>query len=153
MAHIPRYAFRPQARLAADAGVSRSAVSRFLSGESNPSFALAMAVIQALERHLGRRIDPRDIVGLGDDWPTPTACELCGCPGCLPQEAYTPDDRIRPEYRNLAPGRWSLGRSPTGEVILLPCSGGSESASHADRTGQSPPSNPTEPSLTQPNAS
>ena len=47
MAHTARYSIRGQARLAEDAGVSRSAVCRFLPGQANPSFALVMVLIVA----------------------------------------------------------------------------------------------------------
>jgi hypothetical protein len=47
--HIPRYSFQGAARLAADAGVSHSAISRLINGKSSPSFWLASALAAALE--------------------------------------------------------------------------------------------------------
>jgi transcriptional regulator with XRE-family HTH domain len=106
MAHTSRYSIRGQARLAEDARVSRSTVCRFLSGEANPSFALVMAITQALETRLGRPVDPRELVSMDGTFPTASVCELCGCRGCLPPEAYAPDDTLRQEYRGARPGEW-----------------------------------------------
>ena len=121
MAHTSRYSIRGQARLAEDAGVSRSTVCRFLSGQANPSFALVMVLTRALEERLGRRVDLRELVSLDGIFPTPSVCELCGCRGCLPPQAWAPDDTLRPEYRNVRSGQWpsslpasSDGRPPNG---------------------------------------
>ncbi len=112
LAHTNRYAFSGEARLARDAGLSRSAVSRFLSGKSNPSFALVMAITRALEQQLGKRIDPRELISLDGAYPTPSVCKLCCCRGCLPKEAYAADDTLKPEYQNVRSGEWSLRPSP-----------------------------------------
>lgn len=82
MAHTSRYAFMPQARLARDAGVSKSAVSRLVLRQCVPSYPTVAKVAAALERELGRPVDPRDLVSLTPAYPTPTACELAGCRGC-----------------------------------------------------------------------
>ena len=108
MAHVPRYSIRGQARLAGDAGVSRSAVCRFLAGKANPSFSMVMALTRALEEKTGRRIDPRELVSVDGTFPTSSVCELCGCRGCLPPQAYAADDTLRPEYRAARPGEWAL---------------------------------------------
>lgn len=112
MAHTSRYAFRGQARLAADAGVSRSTISRLLRGRiRNPSYALVCAVTHALERHLDRRLDPRELIAPGGAYPTPSSCALAGCRGCMPDEAYEEDGTLRTEYQGLRPGEWSLARA------------------------------------------
>ena len=108
MAHINRYTIQGQARLAADAGISRSAVSRCLRGESNPSFSLVMAMTTALEAQVGRRIDPRELLTFDGRYPTPSVCDLVGCRGCLPDEVYADDDTVKPEYRHVKPGAWNL---------------------------------------------
>ena len=89
MAHTSRYAFQGETRLAHDAGVSKSAVSRLLRGHSNPSFALVVALTRALEKRVGRPLDPRDLISLDGHYPTATACELAGCKGCLPPKPMT----------------------------------------------------------------
>lgn len=109
--HVPYYSFQGQVRLARDAGVSKSAVSRLLSGQTAPSFAVALAVTNALERRLGRRLDMRELLSLDGSYPTPSVCDLCGCGGCLPNRAYNPDDTLRPEYRHVPAGAWSLPAS------------------------------------------
>lgn len=82
MAHTTRYAFKGEARLASDAGVSKSAVSRLVNGLSSPSFAVVSAIAHALEKRLGRPLDPRELVSFNGRYPTPSACALCGCRGC-----------------------------------------------------------------------
>lgn len=128
MLHTRRYSFRPQARLAKDAGVCPSTVSRFLSGESNPSFALVMAITRALEEQLGRRVDPRELVSMDGTYPTASVCELCGCRGCLPPQVYREDDTVRPEYGHIRSGSWALGTPgggpPGAEPDVLPCGQG-----------------------------
>ena len=106
--HIPYYSFQGQVRLARDAGVSKSAVSRLLSEQTAPSFAVALAVTTALETRLGRKLDPRELLSLDGHFPTPSVCDLCGCRGCLPSRAYNPDNTLRPEFRHVAAGAWSL---------------------------------------------
>lgn len=113
MIHTTRYSFMGQARLAEDAGVSRSAVSRVLSGKSNPSFALVMALHTTLEKELGKRIDPREALSLDGSYPTPSVCKLVGCKGCLPSEFYDRDDNLKKEFKGATPGLWSLAPAPT----------------------------------------
>lgn len=108
MAHTTRYAFKGGTRLAADAGVSKSAVCRLLNGQSSPSFALVLAITKALEKHLHRPLDPRDLISLDGHYPTASACQLAGCKGCLPPEAYDENNILRPEFKDIKPGQWSL---------------------------------------------
>lgn len=110
MVHAPRYSFQGQARLAADAGVSRSTISRLISGRINPSFRLAHAVTAALERHLKRPLDLRELLSPDGAYPTASGCTLAGCRGCMPEEAYDAEGNLEPEYRDLRPGDWSLAR-------------------------------------------
>jgi len=108
MAHTTRYAFQGETRLAHDAGVSKSAVCRLLNGQSSPSFALVVSITKALEHRLGRPLDPRDLISLDGCYPTASACELAGCRGCLPPEAYDKHNCLRPEYKNVRPGQWCV---------------------------------------------
>ncbi|MDF2441463.1 MAG: hypothetical protein JWN98_2447 [Abditibacteriota bacterium] len=108
MAHTTRYVFKGETRLAADAGVSKSAVCRLLNGRSSPSYALVLAITRALEKQLQRSLDPRDLISTDGTYPTPSACALAGCNGCLPSEAYDEQDQLKPEYRHLRPGQWSV---------------------------------------------
>src|SRR4051812_49409343 len=79
MEHCDRYAFKGSARLALDAGVNRASVSRLISGQINPSFLLVVRLTEALERQLGRRIDPRDVVAESGRFLTPFCCDLANC--------------------------------------------------------------------------
>lgn len=107
MAHTMRYAFRGESRLADDAGISRAALNRLVHGTSSPSFVHVVALTQALEKALDCSLDPREVVSLDGTYPTTSVCELCGCRGCLPAHAYDEDDRIKAEFRDVKPGRWS----------------------------------------------
>lgn len=107
MAHTTRYAFKGRSRLAADAGVSKSAVTRLINGNSSPSWHVLCALIGALERHTGRHLDPREVVSADGTYPTDAVCDLVGCQGCMPEEAYDADERLRDEYRGIRPGTWS----------------------------------------------
>jgi hypothetical protein len=109
MAHTSGYAFKGESRLAKDAGVSKSAVCRLLNGQSSPSFALVSSITRALEPHLqrglqGHRLDPHELISLDGTYPTASA----GCKGCLPAEAYDEHNRLKPEFRDMRPGEWSL---------------------------------------------
>ena len=112
MAHTTRYAFQGETRLANDAGVSKSAVSRLLTGQSSPSFALVVALTKALEKRLGHPIDPRDLISLDGSYPTASACELAGCKGCLPDKFYDEHNRLKPEYKDVKLGQWAVSIPP-----------------------------------------
>lgn len=121
MIHAPRYSFQGQARLAADAGVSRSTISRLISGRINPSFRLAQAVTVALEKHLGKQrkrpLCLREVFSPNGAYPTRSGCALVGCRGCMPEEAYDAEGNLRPDYWNLRPGEWSLARPSQSQTM------------------------------------
>jgi DNA-binding XRE family transcriptional regulator len=108
MAHTVRYAFEPQARLARDVGVSRSTISRILAGKTNPSPALVRRITETLEKQIDQSLQERDLFSPDGTYPTPSTCFLCGCDGCLPEEAYDARGNLRPDYHNARPGDWSL---------------------------------------------
>jgi len=107
LVHTSRYAFEGPARLALDCGVSRSTICRLLSGQSQPSYRLVQAVTDALSRALDKSLDPRDLFSPDGTYPEPSGCALCGCSGCLPEEAFDHRGRIKPEFRSMRPGDWS----------------------------------------------
>ena len=115
MAHTTRYAFKGESRLAVDAGVSKSAVSRLVTGQSSPSFVLVYRLTQALEKQLSKTIDPREMVSFDGTYPTPSVCELAGCKGCLPTEAYDENNKLTPQYQGVKPGEWSIAESLPGQ--------------------------------------
>ena len=108
MEHTSRYAFKGRARLAADVGVSRSTITRLIDGRSAPSFTLVSKIAHALERQLKRHIDPHELFSTDGEYPTPSVCDLCGCPGCMPDAAYDDEDNLKAEFRTIHPGDWSL---------------------------------------------
>jgi hypothetical protein len=84
-----------------------------LNGQSSPSFALVSAITRTLEPHLqgglkGKRLDPHELISFDGTYPTASACELAGCRGCLPQEAYDDEGCIRPEFKDMKPGQWAV---------------------------------------------
>jgi transcriptional regulator with XRE-family HTH domain len=113
--HAPRYSFQGQARLATDVGCARSTVSRLVNGRTRPSYQLAQAVVAALGRQLQRPLDPADVFSLTGEYPTPSGCALAGCKGCMPEEAYDAQGDLRPEFRAMRPGDWSLSTLVTND--------------------------------------
>ncbi|MBS1722970.1 MAG: helix-turn-helix transcriptional regulator [Armatimonadetes bacterium] len=114
MAHSDRFAFRGSSRLAFDAGVNPSTLSRILYGEINPSFALVARLTGALEKEFGLRFDPRDLVAENGEFLTPFTCDLVGCPGCLPDKSHDGSNVITPEFRSVKPASWVTSRYPKG---------------------------------------
>jgi transcriptional regulator with XRE-family HTH domain len=107
--HIDTFYFQGITKLAHEAGVSHSAISRICSGKSGASYPVVCAIADVLEKHLGKRIDPREIVSFNGTYPTQSVCELCNCKGCLPREAWDEvTDEVKPEYKGIKTGAWSL---------------------------------------------
>ncbi len=98
MLHTTRYAFEGQAKLAHDAGVCRSTISR----------RLAQAITDALSRTLRLPLKTSDLFSQDGSYSEPSACALSGCRGCLPEAAYDHKGRRRPQWANARPGDWSL---------------------------------------------
>lgn len=111
ISHISWYSFKTQARLAQDSGISKAAVSRLIRGKCQPSLALALKVTKAIEQRLGQRLDVWELFSLDGTYPTASACELVGCGSCLPQSFYDAEDRLKPQFKNISAGQWSLSQS------------------------------------------
>lgn len=117
--HVPRYTVRGTSRLASDAGIAKSAVSRLRRGKGHPDYIVLYRVAEAIGRQIGRTLDLREIaVEEGDEYPTPFVCEIFGC-RCLPPWAYGKDDTVRERFTDMVPGRWS-GDENSGETNLSP---------------------------------
>lgn len=114
MVHVSRYNFQGRARLAADAGVSRSTISRMINGQTSPSHALVQAVTDALALHLKRPLAPRDLFSHDGRYHERSGCQLSGCTGCLPEAAFDGHGRRRVEWLNARPGDWSLASENAG---------------------------------------
>ena len=89
-------------------GVSRSTISRLLRGRINPSFRLAQAVTAALEKHLRRPLDLRELLSPDGTYPTASGCALAGCRGCMPEEAYDAEGQPPARVPGPAPRRLVL---------------------------------------------
>lgn len=116
LVHIPIFSIRGQARLAEEIGVSRSTISRLAWGKINPSYRLARAVTDALEKRMGRPLDIREVFSTDGRYPTPSGCALCQCHGCLPAEAWGTDNALKAEWQDARPGDWSMAR-PAGTLM------------------------------------
>ena len=112
MVHVSRYSFQGRARLASDAGVSRSTISRMINGQTSPSHALVQAVTEALSVHLKKPLVPRDLFSHDGFYHERSGCRLSGCTGCLPETAFDGHGRRRAEWLNARPGDWSLSQNP-----------------------------------------
>ena len=66
--HIDRFYFQGVTKLAHEAGVSHSAISRICSGKSGASYPVICAITAVLEGHLGKHIDPREIVSFNGEY-------------------------------------------------------------------------------------
>ncbi len=114
--HISWFSIEGQARLAADVGVSRSTITRLVNGTTSPSYRLVVDVTEAISRRLGGslklpstfRLDPREIFTTDGTYPTPSACDLCGCGGCIPDYAFNPSGERHPEFKDMQPGDWCV---------------------------------------------
>jgi hypothetical protein len=98
MQHTSRYAFKGKARLAVDAKVGAATITRITTGQGEPLFHVLAAITGALERAVGRKIDPRELISMDGTYPTASVCELVGCPGCTPESAYDEDGNRKPDY-------------------------------------------------------
>ena len=116
MIHTNRYAFHGVAKLAEDAKVSPSAISRVMNGKTNPSFAMVARITAAIEDVLGYRIDPRDLVAEMGRFLTSHTCDLVHCQGCLPENALDEFGDLKPTYSGVEPGRWVTSRYPKGYI-------------------------------------
>ena len=119
MSHTVRYSFSGKMRLAKDCGVSRMAVSRLIDGSNHPSYHLIRLVTRALEKELGVAIDPQELISYADGEWERSVCEVCGCPGCLPDGALRPDGTIHPAFKDVAPGTWKSYPPSDGELTLF----------------------------------
>lgn len=107
MLHSKRYSSKGRSRLAADCGISKSAITRLLSGRSKPTFRIMWRIADALERDLGRKLDMRDLFSETGEYPCTFVCQLLGCSGCLPARATQDDGRRNPKYHGLKRGFWT----------------------------------------------
>lgn len=114
MAHSDRFAFRGVSRLAREAGVSPSSVSRLINGRMNPSFLMVARLAKALEKQFGFRIDPGDLVAENGLFITPYVCQVVGCDGCLPETAHDEFGSLKPAYADVKSGQWVTSRYPRG---------------------------------------
>jgi len=92
--HSKRYAFCGSIRVANDVRASDATVSRLLSRCGSPSYALIIRITQALEKEFKRSIDPREVASLTGEYPTASVCDVVGCNGCSPEEAWNEENEL-----------------------------------------------------------
>lgn len=88
LGHMPDFWFNPTRRLAQEAGVSMTAIQRLIAGKSSPSYSLVWSIAKVLEKHLGKPINPMEIVSIDGTYPTLSVHDLCDCIGCTPPRVY-----------------------------------------------------------------
>ena len=118
MAHTPFYQFKGTGRIAADARLDTSTVSRLVHGKINPSFILVARITAALEQRLGFKIDPRDLVSENGEFLTNYVCDLVACRGCLPENALDEFGDRKAAFINIQQGKWVTSRYPGGYKSL-----------------------------------
>jgi transcriptional regulator with XRE-family HTH domain len=118
MAHTPFYQFKGTGRIAADARLDSSTVSRLIHGKINPSFILVARITAALEQRLGFKIDPRDLVSENGEFLTNYVCDLVACRGCLPENALDEFGDRKAAFINIQQGKWVTSRYPGGYKSL-----------------------------------
>lgn len=115
MIHVPIYACNGSPRLAKEAGVDRSTVTRLLRSELNPSFAMVARLTEAIENKIGQRIDPRDLFAESGRFLTPHICDLFpSCNGCLPDVALNEFGELHPSFVGISKGEWVTSKHPRG---------------------------------------
>ena len=108
LVHVPFYTIQGRARLANDCNVSKSTISRLLNQRRSPSYKLATNIAQALSWRSGRLIEPNEVFATEGTYPTPSACELMGCRGCQPPNAWDEQgNTLRPSWQGTPPSQWS----------------------------------------------
>ena len=113
MLHINGYDSKGVVRLASDAGISRSELSRLLHGKTNPSYVIVERIHQCLERKAHRVFNLREIVSETGRYPTTYVCSLLKCKGCLPAYAFNRHVDMTAEFRDVQPGQWTGNVGPT----------------------------------------
>ena len=116
MIHVDRFEFLGVQRLAEAADVSPSSISRLINNKINPSFALVARVTAAIEKELGKKIDPRDLIAENGEFLTRSVCDLTACRGCLPDNAKDEFGETKPAFADVTPGNWVTSRYPKGFV-------------------------------------
>ena len=107
MIHLSRYNFKGVSRLAADTGVSISAISRLIRGKTIPSSSVLARVMIALAGQLGRHLPLEEVISLTGQYPTRNICELVSCKGCLPDTAYEDDGERKMAWKKNRGGDWT----------------------------------------------
>ncbi len=107
MMHTSRYAFLSTSRLAQDAGISCSAITRLLRGRSSPRYTTLAKLVKCLEQALDHPLDVREVFSSDGAYPTASVCDLTACPGCLPDFVYREDGSRKPGLEHLKSGQWS----------------------------------------------
>ena len=108
--HITAFSIDPVSRLAKAVGVNKTVISKLFRGVKGPSFTLVFAVTMAIEKELGKPVDPRELFLIDGTFPTQSVCQFfdCGGNGCLPGEVCDDENNRKQEYRDWKAGQWKL---------------------------------------------
>lgn len=92
--HSTKYAFCGQQKLAQNARISGTTISRMLTKASSPSYATIIRITEVLEKEFKTNIDPREVATINGKYPTASVCELLGCSGCTPERAWDENNTL-----------------------------------------------------------
>ncbi len=122
MIHTSKYSCFGPSRLASDAGVSVSAVSRLIHGRTIPTTSVLARVMVALTNELGYRLPLDEVISLTGKYPTRNICDLLKCRnGCLPGKAWEENNDPKPEWWCKRGGNWTGDVAEQGlEENLIP---------------------------------
>lgn len=106
--HVPFYTSDTLARLANDTGLSKPTIWRYANLKKNPPPTVAGIIARAISRRSQIDVRPRDIFSRTGHYQIASACQLMGCKGCLPPQAWDgATDTFKPEWQHRRPGGWS----------------------------------------------
>ena len=109
MLHIPWYSIQGKARLAEDTLLSAMTTTRAIAGDRVQTETMQV-ITEAIADRFGQTIALEEIFSTDSTYPTECVCELMGCPGCLPPEAWDNErDELRDTWRDTKPSQWCRG--------------------------------------------
>jgi transcriptional regulator with XRE-family HTH domain len=107
--HIPWYSIEGIVRLAKDTGLSTSTISRLVGQKNSPSYRVAETIASVISQKTGIPIETNEIFSPTGNFPTPSVCNLMGCKGCLPPEAWNEaTDSLKENWRHAKPREWAI---------------------------------------------
>lgn len=96
--------------------MSSSTISRINAGKLRGGVVLLHRIMDALEKDLGVRIESRDLFAEDGRFLTRFTCDLVGCRGCYPEQAFDEFGDLKLAFARIKPGKWVTSQYPRGYV-------------------------------------